>query len=160
MLPRNQPNSSLSTYHMFIDWGFLHAQTLVNKPEGELSICKWVGCSRGHTITEEITRGLLFWFCYNSLPECRQVSDSSWVHSVFLLRTWKAVTGRHHHIPCPRKTCEYPELLPEPVPGRSGRCNTTQGSQGIANAAPVWEPFQTWQHASGWSYLDSLEPKA
>lgn len=117
--------------------GFLHAQTLVNKPDGELSIYAWVGRSRGYTITKGITRGLLFCFCYDSLPERGHITDFSWVHSVLLLRTWKAVTGRHHQAPCPRKIWECPELLPEPVAGHRGGCNTTRGSQGMAKAAPA-----------------------
>lgn len=114
--------------------GFLHAQTLVNKPDGELSIRAWVGRSRGYRITKGITRGLLFCFCYDSLPECGHVTDFSRVHSVLLLRTWKAVIGRHHHAPRPRKTWECPELLPEP--GLSGGCNTTQAGKAWPRQPP------------------------
>lgn len=129
----------------------MHAQTLVNKPEGELSICERVGRSRGYTITEGITRGLLFWFCYNPLLERGHVTALGWVHSLLLLRSWKAVTGRLQVPEKPgsvRNSCQSPcqeagEAVTQPRARRARPAQPPPGSHSTRGSTRQVGAIQT-----------------
>lgn len=57
----------------------------------------------------------------------QHITDFSWVQPVVLLRAWKAVTGRHHHAPRPRKAWECREPWQSRARAQWG-CNTTQAA--------------------------------